>query len=486
MKTSLRTRLSFSHLLVLLLGIILAGILVWIAVERVYLATQRENLLAQARLTAAALDGTPVLPDSGGPYSQTTNVSPGIHTRLLDESGAVIIGVPFPEGENPVQVPFWEDPGFISAEELIQRPEIQSALTGQAETAVREIDALEGQRVLYAAAPVSDNNDQVINLVYLATPLPQRGLPLDLILQLLGAVVGASVLAGLVSMVLARRIARPLEALDQAATSITGGDLTHQDLPSGGIIEVDNLIKSFHEMSSSLRFSNQVKTAFIADVTHELRTPLTVIKGTVETLEDGALDDLEGRGGLLSSLNRETNRLIRLVNNLLILTRADSDALRMNLQPLDLKELVNERCQAFNKLASQKELQMKINDSSVIGEDTCRVLADKDRVYQVVDNILDNTIRYAPNGSEIIISITRSDSLVECSIEDLGPGIPSEHLPYIFERFYRVDPARDRGTGGSGLGLSIARSLLEAQGGTIRAESQEGAGTKIIFQLPAL
>jgi len=484
MKTSLRTRLSFSHLLVLLLGIILTGILVWIAVERVYLATQRENLLAQARLTSAALAGTPIFSDESNTYSQTTNVSPGIHTRLLDESGAVVIGVPFPEGENPVQVPFWEDPGFVSAGELIQRPEIQSALTGQADTAIREIAALGGQRVLYAAAPVLDNGGNVVNLVYLATPLPQRGLPPDLILQLLGAVIGAAFLAGLVSMILARRIARPLEALDQAASSISEGILTQQYLQPGGIKEVDNLNKSFNDMSSSLRFSEQAKNAFIADVTHELRTPLTVIKGTVETLEDGALDDLEGRGGLLSSLNRETNRLIRLVNNLLTLTRADSDALRMNLQACDLGELINERCQAFNQHASRKKIQLKINDPGPIGEDTHQVLADKDRVSQVVDNILDNAIRYSPNGSEITISLTSTDSNVECTIRDLGPGIPQEHLPFIFERFYRVDPARDRGTGGSGLGLSIARSLLEAQEGTIRAESQEGIGTRVSFQLP--
>ncbi len=132
MRTPIRLRLSFSHLLVLIIGMALAGVLVWLAVEKVYIITQGENLLAQARLTAAALEGSPVTTYSPDIYSQTTNITPGIHTRLLDEGGAVIIGVPFPDGEDPVQVPPSEDPGFVSSDELIQRSEIQSALAGEA------------------------------------------------------------------------------------------------------------------------------------------------------------------------------------------------------------------------------------------------------------------------------------------------------------------------------------------------------------------
>jgi len=139
MKTPIRLRLSLSHLLVLLIGMILAGSLIWLAVEGVYLATQRDNLLAQARLTAAAMSGTPIQFDNAEPYSQTTNVTPGIHTRLLDEGGAVVIGVPILSDQLSVQVPPVEDPGFVPVNELIQRPEIQSALSGQPETAVRRV-----------------------------------------------------------------------------------------------------------------------------------------------------------------------------------------------------------------------------------------------------------------------------------------------------------------------------------------------------------
>jgi len=486
MKTNLRTRLSISHLLVLIIGMVLAGSLAWIAVERVYLATQRENLLAQARLTAAALGDSPIFIGEGEAYSQTTNVTPGIHSRLVDESGAVILGVPFPEGENPVQVPPNEDPGYIPAEQLIQRPEIQSALAGEAETAIRNVDSLGGRRVLYAAAPVLGQEGKVISLVYLATPLPKQGLPGDLTLQLFGVVIGAVLLAGSVGLLLAKGIAQPLEVLDKSASAISGGDYTQQVSSDAGIREVDNLSQTFNEMSANLRFSEQAKNAFIADVTHELRTPLTVIKGTVETLEDGALDDLDGRGRLLNSLGKETNRVIRLVNDLLTITRADASALKLNLESLDLGEALQERCRALKSLASKKDIRLEILSNILSDKVSWLVMADPDRVSQVLDNILDNAIRHAPNGSIITIELIRERDTIQCLISDQGHGIPSEHLPFIFERFYRVESARDRDSGGSGLGLAIARSLVEAQGGEIRAESSGGAGTRIIFHLPSV
>lgn len=482
MRTPIRQRLSFSHLLVLLIGMVLAGILVWLAVEEIYLISQRENLLAQARLTAAALEGSPVTSFSPDVYSQTTNVTPGIHTRLLDEGGAVIIGVPFSEGEDPVQVPPSEDPGYVKGEELILRSEIQSALAGVPETAIRNIAALDGKRVLYAAAPVFGEKGEVINLAYLATPLPDRGLPGNLSLQLIGAVLLAGLFASIAGVLLARGIASPLEKLDRAAAAVSGGDLS-QKVPAGGNIrELESLGQTFNEMTESLRQSDQAKNEFIADVTHELRTPLTVIKGTVETLEDGAVDDLVGRGKLLHSMNLETNRLIKLVNDLLVLTRSDAGALSLDIQSFDLFELVQTRCDIMEPLAIQREVQLKQEQSIDLRP---LVMGDPNRTSQVLDNLLNNAIRYAPRDSNIMISLENHESQIQCAVTDQGPGISREHLPQIFERFYRVDKSRDRESGGSGLGLAIARALIEAQGGAIQAQSIVGEGTTITFQLPA-
>jgi signal transduction histidine kinase len=484
MFSSTRSRLSLSYLIVLLIGMGLAGGLSWLAVEELYLNTQRENLLAQARLTASALQGAPLPVEPAEAYMQTANIAPGIHTRMLGDQGAVLVGLPLSTGVDAVPVPSAENRGFVRPEDLIKRPEIQSALAGQAETAVRRVLSAEGNRVLYAAAPVW-REDQVIGIAYLATPLPPTGLPTNLMIQLFGAVLAAVILAGIAGTILSASITRPLECLDRAASAVSAGDLDQYVPTSSRIRELDNLGQAFNAMTASLRQADQAKNAFIADVTHELRTPLTVIKGTVETLEDGALDDLQGRGALLDSMHQEANRLIRLVNDLLVLTRADAGTLNLDIRPLDLLELARARCETLAPLGAKRQLMLKVVPTGSDSQARYTVLGDIDRLMQVYDNILDNAIRHAYPGTSITVKIGRSGDEIQSMVQDRGPGIPPEHLPFIFERFYRVSSSRNRQSGGSGLGLAIVRSLVQAQGGRIGAESSKNRGTIITFWLPA-
>jgi signal transduction histidine kinase len=423
------------------------------------------------------LEGTALPIEPVQSYSQTANVAPGVHTRLLSEGGAVVVGLPLAEAFT--QMPAAEQSASIPTSVLIQRPEIASALNGIPGTAVRRV--LASQRVLYAAAPVYALDGQISGIVYIATPLPAAGLPTTLIFQLAGAIIIAVVLATLAGSLLARRIARPLEGLAGAASAISKGDLKQRVEAKSRIVELHSLSSTFNDMAESLRQSDEAKKAFIADVTHELRTPLTVIKGTIETLEDGALDDAAGRGPLLASMQRETDRLIRLVNELLVLTRADAGSLQLELQPLDLAELAKRRCEVFSNLAARREVRLECRSDC---QSDVHVHADPDRVSQVIDNLLDNAIRHSPEGSTITVAIEPAEEGVECSVSDQGPGIPAQHLPFIFERFYRVDAARNRKDGGTGLGLAIARALVNAQGGQISAQSIEGEGTKITFWLP--
>jgi len=474
---TIRTRLSLNYLIVLMLGMAFAIVLAWQAVSNLYINTQRENLLAQARLIATALQGT-TLPDNPQPYSQTSNIVPGIHTRLLTEGGAVVVGLPLSDAL--VQMPLAEQSASIPTSDLLQRPEIESALQGTPATAIRRV--LDNQRVLYAAAPIHGDNGQILGIAYIATPLPTTGLPTNIILQLIGAIILAVLLASLAGRFLARQIAKPLEELANAAKTISGGDLKTQVSTNTDIVELHSLGQTFNSMTESLRQSDEAKKAFIADVTHELRTPLTVIKGTIETLEDGALDDHEGRGPLLTSMQRETDRLIRLVNELLILTRADAGSLQLEIQPLDLGELAKQRCDVMTKLATQQGVTLRVDDEA---HRNAQVLADPDRLSQILDNLLDNAIRHSPKDSSVTITIKEEDSRISCSVHDEGDGIPIEHLPFIFERFYRVDKSRDRNRGGTGLGLAITRALVHAQGGTVSAQSVVGEGTTIQFWLPA-
>ncbi len=471
---TIRARLFVNYFIVLSLGMLLAAALVWLAVSNLYISTQRENILAQAQLIAAGYQDETLPTQPVQPYLQTSNIAPGIHTRLIGDSGAVLVGLPLTN--EMIQLSEAEQYGSIPSSELIQRPEIDSALKGTPATALRRVD--DDRRVLYAAAPVQNSSGQITGIVYVAMPLPSGGLPSKIIMQILGAAAVAVFLAGIAGNYLARKIATPLEELSNAALAVSNGSLKQPASIHSDIAELQSVSQTFNEMVTSLRQSDEAKKAFIADVTHELRTPLTVIKGTIETLEDGALDDLDGRDSLLASMMRETERLIRMVNELLVLTRADAGSLQLNIQKFDLTELVRVRCENINLLAARKNVELKILGDALI------VSADPDRISQVIDNLLGNAIRHSRENSSIVFAINSQDDGVECSVSDSGTGIPSKHLPFIFDRFYRVESSRDRISGGTGLGLAIARAIIHAHGGKIFAESVEGAGTTITFWLP--
>jgi len=488
MKMTLAARLALSYLLVILVGMGLIAPLAWLAVERLYVNTQSASLLAQAQLIAAALE--PGAAQSAGPisYSQTSNTLPGIHTRVIDAQGGVVIdfnGAGLTGSQAGLNLPklAQNSAGLVTPDELMSRPEIAQAHAGQPATAVRAVPAAGGQQVLYAAAPVKGDDGSVIQVVYLATPLPDTrlsALPDSLRWQFAGVILVAFLLAGAAGLLLARRIVRPLSRLAGAARAVADGDLGQKVPEDPSIRELAVLGHAFNSMTASLRQADQAKTAFISDVSHELRTPLTVLKGTIETLQDGALDDRKARGPFLASMNRETERLIRLVNDLLVLTRADAGALNLQLHPLDLAELARSRCQHFEQAAIRRQVSLNVDAHG----EPCLVDGDSDRLAQVLDNLLDNALRYAPPASQVSIKLDSREGRLFCQVTDCGPGIATQALPLIFDRFYRADPARGRSQGGSGLGLSIVRSLVVAQGGGVTSSSCEGQGASVGFWLP--
>jgi signal transduction histidine kinase len=370
----------------------------------------------------------------------------------------------------------------VAPEDLMMRPEIGSALEGNPTSSIRRVPAMGGRRVLYAAAPVYAIDGSIAGIVYLATPLPAAGLPINLALQFLAVFLLAVSLASLAGRGLARQIARPLQELASSAEVLASGELAHRTSLQSRITELERLGQSFNSMAENLSRSDLSQKAFIADVTHELRTPLTVIKGTIETLEDGAMDDMRGRIPLLDSMHRETDRLIRLVNDLLVLVRADAGELRMHLQPVTLGALVQARCKTMRLLADRGQVELRVLDETSGGT---TLHADSDRLSQVVDNLLDNAIRHAPPRTTVTILIREQQAGVTCTVRDQGPGIPEEHLARVFDRFFRVDDARDRGHGGMGLGLAIARAIVQAHGGRIWAEGYPCGGAVLAFWLPA-
>ena len=489
----LSARLTLSYLVLVLLGMSIVTPLAWIAVERLYLDTQTRSLLAQAaELAGSVSEGQDVLNGQAGPpgqlppYSQAYNTLPGVHSHVIGSQGALLIdllGQPLTLNDPFLAV---SDPaGIVTTEELLARPEVVQAFSGKPSSAVRKVAAAGGRRVLYAAAPVHGDEAAVSQIVYLATPLPDTRwsvLPMATQAQFIAVMMGAVLLAWAAGRLLAQRIVRPLSAFSNAAEAVAEGDL-HQAVPEdSGIVELAALGKVFNQMTDSLRRSEQAKNAFIADVNHELRTPLTVIKGTIETLQDGAIDDVEVRDSFLDAMGGETDRLIRLVNDLLILTRADAGSLNLRIESLDLAELARQRCQHFQPAAGEHQVALTVQADP---ERSWMVPGDTDRLSQVLDNLLDNAIRYAPHKTTVQVVLKHEGERINCQVSDQGSGIPAEHLPFIFERFYRVDSARDRRQGGSGLGLAIVHGLVQAHGGGVQASSL-GQGTTITFWLPAL
>jgi signal transduction histidine kinase len=247
--------------------------------------------------------------------------------------------------------------------------------------------------------------------------------------------------------------------------------------------EIGRLGQAFNRMVAQLRATERMRTDFVSNVSHELRTPLTAIKGLVETLRDGAVDDRKVRDRFLATMEDETDRLIRLVNDLLVLSKADSQALKLKREPLDVRDLIE---RSVHKLAPQLEEKGILVEVSA-SDGPQLVLADADRIEQVLVNLLDNAIKYSPEGERITVAIDEGSptpEMVSVAVRDRGLGIPAGDLPRVFERFYRVDQARSRDRGGSGLGLSIAKAIVQAHGGEITLRSEEGQGTTVRFTLP--
>ncbi|HOS69104.1 MAG TPA: ATP-binding protein [Bacillota bacterium] len=225
---------------------------------------------------------------------------------------------------------------------------------------------------------------------------------------------------------------------------------------------------------------DRMRKEFVANVSHELRTPLTTIRSYTETLLEGALDNKDYTMNFLNVINSESERMTRLVKDLLQLSKLDYDKMEWNMKRLSILNILRDCVVKMEMAAKQKNQSLSFE---AIGE-LCEINGDKDRIEQVIINIISNAIKYTPENGSIKMTAKRLKDNVEIRIADSGIGIPKEDLPRLFERFYRVDKARSRAMGGTGLGLSIAKNIVEAHKGSIRIESEYGKGSEVIINFP--
>jgi two-component system phosphate regulon sensor histidine kinase PhoR len=271
-----------------------------------------------------------------------------------------------------------------------------------------------------------------------------------------------------------RNASETKRACTARAASVVSGrtfDVTAAPLPGGGAVAV------LRDLTETERVE-KTRRDFIANVSHELRTPLTSIQGYTETLLDAAAENDHSRD-FLEIIRKNAARMARLTEDLLTLARVESGEQRFDVQPVSSGELLQEAVQSFQEVARVHGIELKVEDSALADVD-----ADREAVHQVFSNLIDNALKYGGSGGAIVLGARPSPRGVEFSVQDFGPGIPSEHLPRLFERFYRVDKARSRESGGTGLGLAIAKHIVLAHGGAIGAESELNHGSRFLFTLP--
>jgi signal transduction histidine kinase len=293
---------------------------------------------------------------------------------------------------------------------------------------------------------------------------------------LLAATVIAVITATVVSLAVAARIARPITALAHASRRVAGGHYAER-VPSDEPGELGELATSFNEMAGSLEATERRRLQLVGDVAHELRTPLTTLDGYLEGLEDGVIEPSAQTWQLLRS---ETSRLTRMVNDLSELWRAEARQLPLRIDVVDVSAVAREVGESLGRQAQQRGITLDLPQTQALA------LADRDRVAQIVSNYLSNALRHAPDGSRIVVSARRHGDTARISVTDEGPGLAEDQLEAVFERFYRVDAARSRASGGSGIGLAIVRALAEAMNGGAWAESDgAGRGSTFVVELPA-
>jgi signal transduction histidine kinase len=364
---------------------------------------------------------------------------------------------------------FWDNAILLDPDGriLIDRGRTDTAMIGM------QYSPVEGNRIV----PLLIDDRVVGTLVLTDTFVPRQVNSTLALLAPVGLIsVFLAVLTILIGILLARRIINPLAQVIAAARAVAGGDLSTR-VPVSGPDDLRALSDSFNHMTATLERNDRERRDMLADIAHELRTPLTVMRGRLEGIVDGIYP---AQPDQITPALEETYLLERLVEDLRLLTLAESRQLHFEKSEVNLNDLVHHVIDLFQAEAEER----KISLSAGVPESEVLIAADSQRTEQVAGNLLANAIRYTPEGGRVWITLEKTDGNATLTVSDSGPGVPEEDLPRIFNRFWRAEKSRSRASGGAGLGLAIARQLVEAQGGQISARNLPEGGLQVKCVFP--
>ena len=364
----------------------------------------------------------------------------------------------------------------IANQPMLARDDVQRVLTDDTVRASVELGR-DGEPFRVLGVPAPGQPDRDVLVIASALETVDRSVH-RLVVLLLVAGPAALAAAGVGGWGLARKALGPVASLTEQAAGIGLDRLDDRVEVPRSRDEFGQLARTFNAMLERLERDVQDKHRFVADASHELRTPLAVMRAELDVrLDAGDLADDDRE--VLESVRDEVDRMSRIVEHLLILARIDEGELSLLLAPVRLGDVVSTVVRRLRPLAAAKGILIATDDGDV------EVFADRERLVLAIETLVENAVKYTAPGGEVRLSVRRSGREALLTVADEGPGVPADAIPHIFDRFFRVDAARSRSEGGSGLGLAICREIVQAHGGRVWAESEEGIGSSLFIALDA-
>jgi two-component system phosphate regulon sensor histidine kinase PhoR len=457
-----------------------AGVFTYVQVESFFMQRIDAELETHARTmehVLRTLVDRPGSEESYGELQQLARTS-GIRLTLIAEDGRVLLESNRPYSE------------LDRLENYLTRPEVQSALSGGSGKSQRHSTTVDTD-MLYLAKRLTtrlpDSSPfQKTEILRVGVPLTELGTTLgELRMRILYAVAGVTILVVLLAFVLLRQITRPIAAMASVAETIRAGNLDRRIVVRSGdeigklADTLNGMIDKLNEDIGQLRKLERVRSQFLGNVSHELRTPLFALQTAIDTLLGGAVDDASVNREFLGKALHHTRRLDELLTDLIEISRIESGEMKMSFRYFDVHAFLRECVSETAEEAAKKGIALTCD----LPSDPLEVMGDRERLRQVMENLLLNGVKYTNSGGRVMVAAETTDGMVKISVSDTGAGIAVEHLPRIFERFYRVDKDRSREVGGTGLGLAIVKHIVEAHGSKVEVQSEIGKGSVFSFML---